>query len=143
MARSGPALVADASVVVKWFLKEEFSADALRVRASHTSMESRIVVPTLARYEVLNALRHSGRFGREDLARASKELEGIGLVEVTPDQGDWEEALRIAADHGLTVYDSCYLALGSTNHLPVYTADERVLERAGALGFLHHVKAYR
>lgn len=142
MARPGPALVADASVLVKWFLKEEDSEAAMRLRASHVSLETKIVVPSLARYEVLNALRYSGRFGTLELVRASRQLEEFGLVEVSPDRVVWEGALNISADCGLTVYDSCYVSLGRENHLLVYTADEKMLERAASLGVVRHIKVF-
>jgi len=143
VAGTRPAIVVDASVLVKWFVEEEFSQEALRLRAAHLSLETRIVVPSLARYEVLNALKYSARLGTEDLVRASKDLEAAELIEISPDGEVWEKMLRIAAEHGLTVYDSAYLALGFAKKLEVYTADEKMLETSGALDYVRHLRTVR
>ncbi len=69
-------MVADASVIVKWFVEEEYSRHSVRLRDDYTALRVRLVVPSLARYEVLNTLRYSGGFGTEDLLRVSTALEG-------------------------------------------------------------------
>ncbi len=50
-------VVADASVVAKWFLNEEFSEEATLLRDSFVKDELTISVPSLLNYEILNVLR--------------------------------------------------------------------------------------
>ena len=62
--------VAATLVIVKWFVEEEFSTQALRLRDDQVEQRVRVVVPALAGYEVLNALRYSGSFGAESSSRS-------------------------------------------------------------------------
>ncbi|MBW1669419.1 MAG: type II toxin-antitoxin system VapC family toxin, partial [Deltaproteobacteria bacterium] len=50
--------VVDASVVVKWFVEEEGSEEALAIRRRYIEEEVEIVAPELIHFEVLNALRY-------------------------------------------------------------------------------------
>ncbi len=52
----GMEVVVDASVVVKWFVKEEGSEEALRLRDRYVEGEIQIIAPELITFEVLNAL---------------------------------------------------------------------------------------
>ena len=56
-------VVVDASVVVKWFIEEEFSREARLLRDAYADGLVDIVTPSLLPYEVLNALKYSGAFG--------------------------------------------------------------------------------
>jgi len=49
--------VLDASVVLKWFVNEEDSDKAVRLRKQYYLGEREIVVPDLLLFEVSNALR--------------------------------------------------------------------------------------
>ncbi len=136
------ALVADASVIVKWFVKERFSEQSLRLRDSHVGQDTRIVVPTLARYEVLNALRFSGGFGTQELLRISRDLEGYQFLEIPLEERYAKATVSIATDYGITIYDSSYLAVGQVRNLPVFTADEKLLAKVDKLNFVRHVREY-
>jgi predicted nucleic acid-binding protein len=52
-------IVVDASVAVKWFVEEEFSDLALKLRDMHVNGLVDLVAPSLMPYEVLNALKYS------------------------------------------------------------------------------------
>lgn len=140
VARTGPALVADASVIAKWFVKEDFSDESNRIRDAHVRLETRTVVPTLAKYEVLNALKHSGKSGTQEIAEASKDLDGYQLLEVSPDSPLWERTVRMAMEMGLTVYDAAYLAVDEANKIRVCTADARILDKAEGPGAVRHIR---
>lgn len=134
--------VPDASVVVKWFVEEEHSTKAARLRDDFLDGRVGLVAPTLLRYEVINALKWSNGFGTAELVRASTAIEDYQLAEVHIEGGYAEETIRIAAEHGLTIYDSAYLALGKVRGLGVLTADDKLLRRAGRVGYLRHIKNY-
>ena len=136
------AIVADASVIVKWFVEEEYSERALRLRDDHVEQRVRVVVPSVAAYEVLNALRYSGSFGTEELVEVSTALDGYQFIEVGLSGRCAEEAVRIALDYGVTVYDAAYLSIGKLRGLEVYTADEELLRKVKKLGFARHLKEY-
>lgn len=127
---------------MKWFVEEEHSDRALRLRDDHVEQRVRVVIPSLAGYEVLNALRYSGSFGVEDLVEVSRALDGYQFMEVGMSGRCAEEAVRIALDYGVTVYDAAYLAIGKLRGLEVYTADDELLRKVEKLGFVRHVKEY-
>ncbi|MHB8566137.1 MAG: type II toxin-antitoxin system VapC family toxin [Nitrososphaerales archaeon] len=126
MARTRSAVVAVASVIVKWFVNEHFSDESLRLRKDHAGLRERIVVPGLARYEVLNALKYSGRFGSKELLQIALDLQHYQFLEVFLDGTFGEAAAMIASDYGITIYDSSYLEVGRVRDLTVFTADEKV-----------------
>jgi predicted nucleic acid-binding protein len=137
------AIVADVSVIVKWFVEEEHSESALRLRNGHVEQRVRIVVPSVLSYEVLNALRYSGSFGAEELVEVSRTLDRYQFVEVGMSGPFSGEAVKIAMDYGVTVYDAAYLSIGKLKGLEVYTADEDLLRKVKKkLGFARHVREY-
>ena len=100
------------------------------------------MVPSLAVYEVLNALRYSGGFGAEELVEVAKTLDGYQFIEVSMSGRFSEEAVKIAMDYGVTVYDAAYLSIGKLKSLEVYSADEDLLRKVKKLGLARHVKEY-
>lgn len=143
MARTRPtAVVADASVIVKWFVNEPFSEQSLCLKKAHVNLTTRIVLPALARYEVLNALKYSGKFGSLELVRISRDLQGYQFLEIPLNETYGQAAVTIAVDNGITIYDSSYLAIGQIRNIPVFTADERVLEKIETLDYVRHIREY-
>ncbi|MEM2082365.1 MAG: type II toxin-antitoxin system VapC family toxin [Candidatus Bathyarchaeia archaeon] len=57
-------IVVDASVLVKWFVDEEGSREALAIRRRYVEGEVEIVARELIIFETLNALRYKGGFSR-------------------------------------------------------------------------------
>ncbi len=136
-------VVADASVIVKWFVEEDHSETSLRMRDDYVAQRTTIIVPAVAQFEVLNALRYSGGFGTDDLLEVARTLDGYQFMEVML-HGDYSgKAVKIAMDLGITVYDASYLALGEVRGIDVFTADEELLKKARKkLAFVRHVKDY-
>ncbi len=55
-------IILDASVVVKWFLEEEYTDKALEIRERLRMGEEKVVVPDLLLYELANALKNNPNF---------------------------------------------------------------------------------
>ncbi len=127
---AGEALVvADASVVVKWFVEEEHTDAALRLRDDYVDRTVDIASPSLLPYEVLNALRYSPGFGERQLKEIVEALDKYCLW-LTPLEGDLACAcVENSMRHGISVYDSAYISLGQIREIPVYTADRRLMNR--------------
>ena len=49
-------VVLDASIIAKWYLKEKYSEQALKLRDDYISGRITITVPAFLEYEALNAL---------------------------------------------------------------------------------------
>jgi len=116
--------------VVKWFIDEEYSDRALKLRDMHVNGEIQIVAPELLPFEVLNALRYSGLFTVKEVKMAANSLLSYG-IELYPLREFVEETIEIALSKDITVYDAAYLALARKLKTVFYTADEDLIEKIG------------
>jgi predicted nucleic acid-binding protein len=124
-----PNYVVDASVVVKWFSKfEEDAESSEKLLNSHIEGTSILTSSSLVLYEVCNALRFNPNFDREDLSKAAISLLNLQLELVDfPDV--FEPAIGLAFSQGITVYDAIYIAVSQTRHIPLITADYKLLAK--------------
>ena len=119
-------VVVDASVIVKWFLEEEFSDEALRLRNDHIRGIIAIAVPSLLEYEVLNALKYSGVYSLEELKEIGIALNKYGF-EVYELEGKLKElTIKIAVKNNITIYDASYIALATHLNTTLYTSDKEL-----------------
>ena len=139
---AGEALVvADASVVVKWFVEEEHTDAALRLRDDYVDRTVDIASPSLLPYEVLNALRYNPGLGERQLKEIVEALDKYSLW-LAPLEGELAEtSVENSMRHGISVYDSAYISLGQIREIPVYTADRRLMNRVGDER-IRHISTY-
>lgn len=128
--------VLDASVTMSWFLSEESSAEAVRLRERLTS--ERAIVPSLWLYEVANALTIAARRGRlsTELVADCAAIVASLPIDVSEPARDMTAVLDLASRHGLSAYDAAYLQLAITSDLPLATFDHRLAVAARAAGVL-------
>ncbi len=121
--------VVDASVVVKWFVEEEGSERALRLRDRYIDGEIELIAPELITFEVLNALRYKGLFTEEEMAQIQEALEAyaFSLYSLSGDYA--RKTLEVAFRNDITVYDASYVALAVVRETHLYTADEELRRR--------------
>jgi predicted nucleic acid-binding protein len=116
-------VVVDASVAVKWFVTEKDSGRASSLAADSVGL----LAPTLLLAEVANALLKKVNRGEMPPEAALADLSVLGSrVEFRPLELVIEPALRLALEHGRTVYDALYVALALHERCQVITADERL-----------------
>jgi predicted nucleic acid-binding protein len=121
------AFVVDASVSAAWFLPDEttpYTAAALQATAT-----AQVWVPTLWTLEVANLLQSAQRRRR---ISAAKRLElataAAGLrLQVCREPVALTTLDALAAGHGLSAYDACYLELALRRRLPLATLDKDLL----------------
>lgn len=127
--------VVDASVAVKWLVREPLSREASLLLAGGISL----MAPDLLFAEAANALwamRQRGELADVDFEDAVETLRGAPvlipstLLQLTP------AASRLAADLGHPIYDCFYLALAIQENAPLVTADGRFCERVGLHPYL-------
>lgn len=124
--------VLDASVVLKWFVNEADSGQALRLRKEFYAGEREIVVPDLLLFEIANALRYNPTFSVDEIKEALDTLFGMGIEIVTPTFSLLEKTVELAREFDLTCYDATYLALAEELDFEFITADERFYRRMKA-----------
>jgi len=133
-------VVLDASIIVKWFLKELYSEEAIKVRNDYVQRKISIAVPSLLIYEVLNALRYSGIYSEEELKEICLALNKYGF-EIHDLEGDLKnKVVTIAYKYNITVYDASYIALAMKLKTVLYTADDELLEKFPKI--TRHIRKY-
>lgn len=126
-------LVLDASVVAKWFKEEESSYIALKIRSDFQRGINEIVVPDLLLYELSNAMRFDPNFNSELIKKSIHSLFEIDITIVIPSENLISDAIRIAIERDITVYDAIYVALSSQLNAVFITADERLFKKIKSL----------
>ncbi|MEM0309100.1 MAG: type II toxin-antitoxin system VapC family toxin [Thermofilaceae archaeon] len=124
-------VVSDASVVVKWFIEEKWSEQALKLRDMHVSGQVTVAAPELLFFEVLNALRASRLFTEEELKMAANSLLNYRIERHQLSKPLAEKTVEVASRTRLTIYDAAYVALAVTLDTILYTADDEIVKKAG------------
>ncbi len=127
--KASPKYVVDASVVVKWFSKfEEDIENSEKLLNSHVEGTSPLASSSLVLYEVCNALRFNPNFDEDDLLKAATSLLKLGL-ELVDFSEIFESAIALAFSQDITIYDAAYIAVSQTYHIPLITADYKLLAK--------------
>ena len=135
-------VVVDASVVVKWFVEEEYTREALMLRDSYREGLVDLIAPSLLPYEVLNALKYSGAFGEDELREIADILQSLQITLYNL-EGDYSATtVSIAMKKGLTIHDASYVALAVGEQATFYTADEKLLKKIADLNVGKHIRDY-
>lgn len=127
------AFVLDASVVLAWLLPDERSTVAQRLLLR--SAQERPRAPSLLLVEVANALLQAERRTRLGRGTRLELLDAFTALPIALEPLASEAMLRageLAAHHGLTVYDACYLELAMARNCALATFDERLGRAAKA-----------
>jgi predicted nucleic acid-binding protein len=117
--------VVDASVLVKCFVHEKGSDEALELWEEHTSGKSLLVVPELVFSEILNALRFK-QFDLAKLQAADRILWDAQFHIERTNRFLLDRAIVLALKYKLSLYDATYLALSQVFGSPLYTSDEKL-----------------
>lgn len=129
--------VIDASVAVKLFVPEAFSAEAHSVFAKFSqNSDSELIVPGLFFAECANVFWkwvQRTAYPEKDAVSHLSDLTAMGLTSI-PTQLLAGSAMELALKHKITAYDACYLAAALHFQLPLITADERLIKQANGSG---------
>ena len=127
--------VVDASVMVKWLVKEDHSENA----AGLLDIGSTLVAPALVFAEAADALwamRRRGDITTSDLADAVDALQSVPVSLPVPMPQLAAAAARLAVDLDHPVHDCFYLALAVQTQYPVVTADVRFHDKVRSHPYL-------
>jgi predicted nucleic acid-binding protein len=142
VAASKKIVVLDASVIIKWFVEEEYTKEALTIRKDYVDGKVDIACPSLLPYEILNALRYNPELGEEHLNNAAVALEKYHLWQY-PILGELANlCIRNSLAYGISLYDSSYVSLAEYLDSNLYTADEKLLDKVGRDGRFLHISEY-
>lgn len=122
-------LVIDASVCLKWYLRDELLNDeASEVLRRYARGNLELVAPSFLVLEFINGLSVAARKGR-----IAFDLVGIALDELLDIRIDFREVtdlsseiVRLCRRLGRSAYDAAYLALAEREGIPLLTGDKRL-----------------
>ncbi|HLJ96197.1 MAG TPA: type II toxin-antitoxin system VapC family toxin [Gemmataceae bacterium] len=128
--------VLDGSITLAWFFEDEVDAYAESVEDALASAAA--VVPALWPLEVANGLLMGERRKRTTEAKVTQFLALVTTLPISIDDETvtraWQDSLRLARAHHLTVYDAAYLELALRRGLPLASLDDRLKKAAAAVG---------
>ena len=122
-------LVIDASVALKWFLRDEkYGNRAMGLLDRFVRGELELAAPSLMFYEVINGLVIAQRKGRIAEERVLASISGfinlgIAFVDVT---GLEARVLNFCQIYDRSAYDASYLAVAEQESIALITGDERL-----------------
>jgi len=126
------AAVIDASVGVKLFIQEEDSQIVDELFAQLVSdPPASFYVPDLFYIECANVLwkyAHQFNYSSEHAQRDLTALLALALYTI-PSSTILNEAMRLALQVNISVYDACYAALAHKLDLPLITADQKLVQK--------------
>ena len=121
-------VVVDASLAVKWVLKEPYADEALALAREWAATETRPAAPCLLLVEATNVLHRRAALGHISPSQAKQLLAGLLSmgIEIRESPQIHLRALELAQElQKPAVYDTHYLALADILGCDLWTADER------------------
>lgn len=120
--------VIDASVLVKYVILAEYDDSVERILSLHQESGIQLVAPSFLLVECANVLwKDALRTGDpiEDVIAALNNLRGIN-ISLVPQEDLLDDALRLAVEINITVYDALYCALARRENAEIITEDRRL-----------------
>ncbi len=142
---SGRKIVCDASVIVKWVIREDYSDHAERIRIDHLNGRITVVIPSIAIAEIASALRkyYLRKLISEDYMRRTLDLLSNSLLNVY--DITWDSiisASELSIRYGISVYDAIYVDLAMRLNTVMYTADDALVKSLSGNQYVKHVIDY-
>lgn len=122
------AYVIDTSVLAKYVITEEYSDLVRRIISLHKASEIQLTAPDFLYVECANVLWKDALRTRspiENVIAALNDLRGIN-IRLVPQEDVLEDALRLAVEINITVYDALYCALARRENAEIITEDRRL-----------------
>ena len=122
------AYVIDTSALVKYVITEEYSDLVRHIVSLHEASEIQLIAPDFLYVECANVLWKNALRTRdpiEDVIAALNNLRGIN-IHLVPQDDILEDALRLALNMEITVYDALYCALAQRESAEIITEDRRL-----------------
>lgn len=126
-------LIIDASVAVKWFLKENGSDKALKIREDHILGKTLLIVPNLIFLEITNALRYK-RLDINKIQYINKSLWEFQLKIQEIDEIILDKTIENSVKYNVTIYDALYITLAQIHGTFLITADKELYKIPNVIG---------
>lgn len=127
--------ILDASVITKWFFKEEDSKLALKIRLLHEQRKIIIHVPVLLLFELGNVFV-SRKLTSQAAFKNCRSLFDLGIKFINPDDQLFQLIFRNSQKYSISFYDSTYVALAQNLKCDFITADQKLYQATKNLKFV-------
>ncbi|BBD73248.1 hypothetical protein HS1genome_1637 [Sulfodiicoccus acidiphilus] len=136
-------VVADSSVISKWYVMERYSEESLKLRELYVTGKVSISAPCFMPFEVINAVRRANNLSKEGLQEIVRSLYLYGF-RLYPLDYFGEEAAGLAYDSELDLAEASYLALALKRGVNLITADDLFYETwSKKFREVKHVSSFR
>jgi predicted nucleic acid-binding protein len=129
-------LVLDASVVIKWFLEEKSSKEALRYRQQHLEGKISLVAPALLPFEIVNALCTKTKTKLPTILEAIEVYKFTGITEYFLTEKLAQAAATLSKNYKISAYDAAYVALAQDLGCQFITADKKLYRKVKSSKFV-------
>ncbi len=126
-------VVVDASLAVKWLVREEHTDQALAILRAWHDDEVTLAAPYLLAFEVANSLHRKVVRGQLSVGDSTRMIQRLlsSRLELHQTDGLYARALELASElQQGAVYDAHYLALAEEFGCELWTADQRFYKAA-------------
>ncbi len=116
-------LVADTSVIIKWFSPEEDWEKAAKIAEMVADKKAKIVLPQSVPLELINALHFGNKFPLEKTIECLIAFFDLQPELVSIDKLSAQKVTRFSYDVNLTSYDAAFLIIAEERGIKLFTAD--------------------
>jgi predicted nucleic acid-binding protein len=126
--------ITDASVAVKWFVDEQETQIALKLKQLFEEGEVDLEAPSLLGYEVASALRFHPKVSLT-LKQFRGVREALDQMQISrePNEREWNMAFRLSLENMVSLYDAVYVAFALSGRCKLVTADASLLSKLRSL----------
>jgi len=142
LERGSQSIIVDASVVIKWFIPEADSDQAVKLRDKHVEGSLALMAPDLLMYEVANALSYHPALSVDEIKEDLEALLMLDLDLIQPSSGFVLSIAEDARKYSVSVYDSSYIALAKVTSSSLITADRTLYEKTKKAGLVLMLDEY-
>lgn len=144
---TSPFIIVDASVVLKWYLKEEHIDVAQRMLDRMLDGSMTLLQSPLLALEVINSLRSailSKRLLQEEALWAVEDFFALEMHRLEPFTNDeYQRMLTLSLQHTISMYDASYLVSAQRMNCHVYTADRKLYNKTnGAVDYIRWIEEF-
>ena len=118
--------VLDASVVMKWFVEEEYTKKALIFRDRYEAGVFELCCPDLILFEISNVMSFKQDIDNEEINEAINTIFDLEMEIVAPTLDLPRKSVSLSREKSISVYDSVYVALANKLDYQFITADEKL-----------------
>lgn len=129
-------VVLDTSVIIKWFVEEKGSEQALFWMKKHIERTEIILVPSLFFYEIANVLRYNKDLPTHEILEVIENLHRLNLRIEEVSSELMMGSVVLAREKDISIYDAVFIVLAKMYRIPFCTADVKLYGTTKDLDFV-------